>query len=45
MLPTITIHSTRIISTFDMELVLASVVVIAAIAWMTMTRWRHHHHR
>ena len=44
MLPTITIESTRLVSTFQMELLLGSVIVIAAAAWMTMTRWRHHHH-
>jgi len=45
MLPTVTIESTRILSTFDMELLLGSVVVIAALAWMMMTRLRHHRHR
>jgi hypothetical protein len=45
MLPTVTIESTRLISTFDMELLLASVVVIAAIAWMALTHARHHRHR
>jgi len=46
MLPTVTIESTRLISTFDM-LLLGGVIAIAAIAWMTMTNWRHHdrHHR
>jgi len=47
MLPTVTIESTRLFSTFDM-LLLGSVVVIAAVAWMTMTHWRHndqHRHR
>ncbi|HEV2444139.1 MAG TPA: hypothetical protein VGT07_16565 [Steroidobacteraceae bacterium] len=42
MLPTVTIHSTRLFSTFDMELLLVSVVVIAAIGWTMMTRFRHH---
>jgi hypothetical protein len=45
MLPTVTIESTRVLSTFDMELLLASVAVIAAIAWMMLTRGRHHRHR
>jgi hypothetical protein len=42
MLPTVTIESTRIFSTFDMELLLAGIVVIAAIGWMMMNRFRHH---
>ncbi|MFI4907978.1 MAG: hypothetical protein ACHQHL_07765 [Steroidobacterales bacterium] len=41
MLPTVTIESTRLISTFDM-LLMGSIIVIAAIAWMTFTNWRHH---
>ena len=45
MLPTVTIESTRVVSTFDMELLLASVIVIAAIAWMMTARLRHHRHR
>lgn len=45
MLPTVTIASTRLISTFDMGLLLASVVVVAAIAWMALTHARHHRHR
>ncbi|MGH8269509.1 MAG: hypothetical protein ACRES1_05555 [Steroidobacteraceae bacterium] len=46
MLPTVTIQSTHhLVSTFDMGLLLASVVVIAAIAWMTLTHARHHRHR
>lgn len=45
MLPTVTIESTRLISTFDMELLLVSVVVIASIAWMALTHARHHRHR
>ena len=48
MLPTVTIESTRIMSTSHM-LLLGSIIVVAAIAWMTMTNWRHHdrnhHHR
>lgn len=46
MLPTVTIASTRLISTFDM-LLLGGIIVIAAVAWMTFTNWRHHdhHHR
>jgi hypothetical protein len=38
MLPTVTIESTRLFSTFDMGLLLGCVVVVAAIAWMAMTR-------
>jgi hypothetical protein len=45
MLPTVTIESSRVFSTFDMELVLTSVVVIAALAWTVMQRLRHHRHR
>ncbi len=45
MLPTVTIESTRVLSTFDMELLLVGVVVIAAIAWMTLTHVRQHRHR
>jgi hypothetical protein len=45
MLPTVTIESTRVFSTFDMELLLAGAAVIAAIAWMTLTHLRHHRHR
>jgi hypothetical protein len=45
MLPTVTIESTRVFSTFDMELLLTGVVVIAAIAWMALTHVRHHRHR
>jgi hypothetical protein len=45
MLPTVTIESTRIVSTFQMEMLLGSVLVIAALAWMMMTRLRHHRHR
>jgi len=45
MLPTVTIESTRVLSTFDMELLLVGVAVIAAIAWMTLTHVRHHRHR
>ncbi|HVS76652.1 MAG TPA: hypothetical protein VHE11_06935 [Steroidobacteraceae bacterium] len=45
MLPTVTIESSRLLSTFDMELLLASVIVIAAAAWMTLTHVRHHRHR
>jgi len=44
MLPTVTIESTRLISTFDM-LLLGSIIVVAAVAWMTMTNWRERHHR
>ncbi|HEX3845067.1 MAG TPA: hypothetical protein VHV80_11930 [Steroidobacteraceae bacterium] len=45
MLPTVTIESTRVFSTFQMELLLVGVAVIAAIAWMTLMRARHHRHR
>ncbi|HTX04938.1 MAG TPA: hypothetical protein VMD06_03850 [Steroidobacteraceae bacterium] len=45
MLPTITIESTRLVSTFDMGALAAVVVALAAIGWMTMTRLRHHRHR
>ncbi|MDE2451681.1 MAG: hypothetical protein KGO22_22065 [Gammaproteobacteria bacterium] len=45
MLPTVTIASTRVFSTIDMELLLAGVAVIAALAWMTLTHVRHHRHR
>ncbi|MGH8327798.1 MAG: hypothetical protein ACRET2_13670 [Steroidobacteraceae bacterium] len=41
-----TIESTHhLFSTLDMGLLLGSVIVIAAIAWMTLTHARHHHHR
>lgn len=45
MLPTVTIESSRLLSPFDMELLLASLIVIAAIGWMTLTHVRHHRHR
>lgn len=45
MLPTVTIESTRILSTFDMELLLAGIVVIAAVVWTMTNRLRHHRHR
>lgn len=45
MLPTITIASTRLISTFDMEALSGGLIVIAIIAWMMMTHLRHHRHR
>jgi hypothetical protein len=45
MLPTVTIESTRVFSTFDMELLLVCVAIVAAIAWMTFTHVRHHRHR
>ncbi|MGA7538806.1 MAG: hypothetical protein WBW93_08560 [Steroidobacteraceae bacterium] len=44
MLPTITIESTRLVSTFDVG-ALAGIVALAAVAWMAMTRLRHHRHR
>jgi hypothetical protein len=43
MLPTVTIESTRLISTFDMELLVVSVLIVAAIAWMALTHARHRH--
>ncbi|HWF98950.1 MAG TPA: hypothetical protein VN691_07160 [Steroidobacteraceae bacterium] len=45
MLPTVTIESTRAISTFDMGLLLGCLIVVAAIAWMTVAHRRHHRHR
>jgi hypothetical protein len=45
MLPTVTIESTRLLSTFTMELLVGSAVAIAAIVWMAMTHARHHRHR
>ena len=45
MLPTVTIESTRAISMFDMELLVGSIIVVAIIAWMTLTHVRHHRHR
>ena len=43
MLPTVTIESTRVVSMFDMELVLGAVIVVAIVAWMTVAHMRHHH--
>lgn len=45
MLPTVTIESTRIFSTFDMEALLGGVIAVATLAWMAMTRRRHHRQR
>jgi hypothetical protein len=45
MLPTVTIESTRAVSTLDMGLLLGSVIVVAIIAWMALTHVRHHHHQ
>ncbi|HEX4268983.1 MAG TPA: hypothetical protein VHY36_13930 [Steroidobacteraceae bacterium] len=45
MLPTVTIESTRLFSTFDMGLLLVCVAAVAAIAWMAMTHGRHDRHR
>jgi len=45
MLPTVTIESTRVFSTLDMELLLVGIAAIAAIAWVMLTRVRHHRHR
>jgi hypothetical protein len=44
MLPTVTIESSRLFSTFDTELLLAGVAVVTAIAWMMLTHVRHHRH-
>lgn len=43
MLPTVTIASTRLFSNFDMGLLVASVIIVGAIAWMALAR--HHRHR
>lgn len=45
MLPTVTIESTRLVSTFDMGALAGIVVALAAIAWMATSRLRHHRHR
>ena len=45
MLPTVTIESTRAISTFDMGLLLGSLVAAAAVGWMTLVHRRHHRQR
>jgi len=45
MLPTVTIASTRLFSTFDMGLLAASVIIVGAIAWMALSHARHHRHR
>jgi hypothetical protein len=45
MLPTVTIESTRIFSTFDMEALLGGLIAVASLAWMAMTRRRHHRQR
>lgn len=42
MLPTVTIESTRLISTLHVELLVVTVIVIGAIAWMALTHGRHH---
>ena len=44
MLPTVTIESTRLVSTFDVGALAGIVVALAAIAWMA-TRLRQHRHR
>jgi hypothetical protein len=43
MLPTVTIESTRVFSTFDRGALLGGLIAIAGIAWMAMTRLRHRH--
>ncbi|MGH8298594.1 MAG: hypothetical protein ACRES6_04825 [Steroidobacteraceae bacterium] len=45
MLPTVTIESTRLITAFDMALLLSALVAIAGIAWLTTIHWRQHRHR
>jgi hypothetical protein len=45
MLQTVTIESTRAMSTFDMGLLLGCLIVIAGIAWMTLAHRKHHRHR
>jgi hypothetical protein len=45
MLPTVTIESTRVISTFDMGMLLGTLIVIAGVAWMTLTHRKHDRHR
>lgn len=45
MLPTVTIESTRVLSTFDMGLLLGCLAAVAAIAWMTLAHRRHQRHR
>lgn len=45
MLPTVTIESSRLVSTFDMELLLAGIAVVTAIAWTMLTHVRQHRHR
>lgn len=45
MLPTVTIESSRhLVSTLDMGMLLGTVIVIAAVAWVMMHA-RHHRHR
>lgn len=45
MLPTVTIESTRLITSFDMELLVGVLIALAGVAWITMTHLRHHRHR
>ena len=45
MLPTVTIESTRIFSTFDTEMLLGAFIAIASLGWMAIMRVRHHRHR
>ena len=45
MLPTVTIESTRIFSTFDTEMLLGAFIAIASVGWMAMIPMRHHRHR
>jgi hypothetical protein len=45
MLPTVTIESTRVLSTYDMGMLLGSLIVVAGIAWMMLVHHRHDRHR
>jgi hypothetical protein len=45
MLPTVTIESTRVISMFDKEMLVGSLIVIAVVAWMMLMHVRHDRHR
>jgi hypothetical protein len=45
MLPTVTIESTRVISMFDKEMLVGSLIVVAVVAWMMLTHLRHDRHR
>ncbi len=45
MLPTVTIESTRVISMFDKEMLVGSLILVAVVAWMMLTHVRHDRHR